>query len=81
MNFLNKLLCATAATLTLAGIVCLAVLEGERSNPNLPGLILLVLGIFIWLPLCISGFKVGGWWRPASQGEGEPGDCAPKQDF
>ena len=55
MSLLNKLLCATAAIFTLAGVVCLSVLEGERSNPNLPGLILLVLGIFIWLPLFISG--------------------------
>ena len=60
MSLLDKLLCVTAVTLTLAGVVCLSVLEGERSNPNLPGLILLVLGIFIWLPLLITGFKVGG---------------------
>ena len=60
MSLLDKLLCVTATVFILAGVVCLAVLEGERSNPNLPGLILLVLGIFIWLPLLITGFKVGG---------------------
>ena len=60
MSLLDKLLCVTAAIFTLAGVVCLAVLEGERSNPNHPGLILLVLGIFIWLPLLISGFRLGG---------------------
>ena len=60
MSLLDKLLCVTATVFILAGVVCLSVLEGERSNPNLPGLILLVLGIFTWLPLLITGFKVGG---------------------
>ncbi len=67
MSFLDKLLCATAAIFTLPGVVCLAVLEGERSNPNLPGLILLVPAS---LPggLCLfQASMAGGWWRPASQ--------------
>ena len=60
----KKLLCVTATVFILAGVVCLLVLEGGRSNPHFLGLILLVLGIFMWLPLLIAGFKVGGGDRP-----------------
>lgn len=55
MNLLIKALCAIAAVIAVAGIVCMAVLEGEGGQPNLPGLLLLVIGIVVGMPTLIFG--------------------------
>ncbi len=55
MNLLIKALCAIAAVIAVAGIVCMAVLEGEGGQPDLLGLLLLVIGIVVGMPTLIFG--------------------------
>ena len=55
MSLLIKTLCAIAAVISVAGIVCMAVLEGEGGQPDLLGLLLLVIGIVVGMPTLIFG--------------------------
>ena len=60
MSLLIKALCAIAAAISVAGIVCMAVLEGEGGQPDLPGLLLLVIGIVVGMPTLIFGASSPG---------------------
>ena len=60
MSLLIKTLCAIAAVISVAGIVCMAVLEGEGGQPDLPGLLLLVIGIVVGMPTLIFGASSPG---------------------
>ena len=60
MSLLIKTLCAIAAVISVAGIVCMAVLEGEGGQPDLLGLLLLVIGIVVGMPTLIFGVSSPG---------------------
>ena len=60
MSLLSKALCAIAAAISVAGIVCMAVLEGEGGQPDLLGLLLLVIGIVVGMPTLIFGASSPG---------------------
>ena len=60
MSLLIKTLCAIAAVISVAGIVCMAVLEGEGGQPDLLGLLLLVIGIVVGMPPLIFGASSPG---------------------
>ena len=66
-----KVLCAAASVITVAGIVCMMVLEGERSKPTGTGLLLLVAGILFWMFILARLYSaVPGPWRACEQAAG-----------
>ena len=60
MSLLIKTLCAIAAVISVAGIVRMAVFEGEGGQPDLLGLLLLVIGIVVGMPTLIFGASSPG---------------------
>ena len=60
MSLLIKTLCAIAAVISVAGIVRMAVFEGEGGQPDLLGLLLLVIGIVVGMPILIFGASSPG---------------------
>jgi len=70
-----KLRCVIASAITVAGIVCLAVIEGRSpGEPNAAGLLLLVAGILCWAGLAAGGFGAHGGGGPGGGGGGCGGD-------